>query len=212
MVNKIKLISIIISNQKSHQMAAPGGGDMNEIHTKMSKKIAQLTKVIYQLNTKNEDTESKLKHLQEKHKSELDAIQSGTVNQSELDELTIKFDQCKNQLAETNSRLNEERLAKSSHEKNIQILKSEVDIERSLREKIELEYSAAKNSWQLERKSIGDDQRKRSELERVEAARLAQVYLYNDFFLQHNYRKLPKTQYLKPRLKWNKCEPYTHSS
>ena len=162
-------------------MAAPGGGDMNEIHTKMSKKIAQLTKVIYQLNTKNEDTESKLKHLQEKHKSELDAIQSGTVNQSELDELTIKFDQCKNQLAETNSRLNEERLAKSSHEKNIQILKSEVDIERSLREKIELEYSAAKNSWQLERKSIGDDQRKRSELERVEAARLAQVYLYTDF-------------------------------
>ena len=193
-------------------MAAPGGGDMNEIHTKMSKKIAQLTKVIYQLNTKNEDTESKLKHLQEKHKSELDAIQSGTVNQSELDELTIKFDQCKNQLAETNSRLNEERLAKSSHEKNIQILKSEVDIERSLREKIELEYSAAKNSWQLERKSIGDDQRKRSELERVEAARLAQVYLYNDFFLQHNCRKLPKTQCLKPRLKWNKCEPYTHSS
>ena len=156
-------------------MPAPGGGDMNEIHTKMSKKIAQLTKVIYQLNTKNEDTESKLKHLQDKHKFDLDALQIGTVNQSELDELSFKFDQCKNQLAETNSRLNEERLAKSAQAKNIQILKSEVDIERSLREKVELEYSAAKNSWQLERKSIGDDQRERSELERVEAAKQAQV-------------------------------------
>ena len=41
----------------------------------MSKKIAQLTKVIYQLNTKNEDTESKLKHLQDKHKSEVEALQ-----------------------------------------------------------------------------------------------------------------------------------------
>ena len=48
---------------------------MAEVHTKMSKKIAQLTKVIYQLNTKNEDTESKLKHLQDKHKSEVEALQ-----------------------------------------------------------------------------------------------------------------------------------------
>ena len=157
-------------------MASPGGGD--DIHGKMSKKIAQLTKVIYQLNTKNEDTESKLKHLEHKHKSELDAARSDTVNRCELDELTIKFDQIKAELADSNGRLNEERLAKSSQLKNIQMLKSEIDIERSLREKIELEYSAAKNSWQLEQQARGErntDERKRAELERLEAARRAQV-------------------------------------
>ena len=165
-------------------MASPGGGD--DIHAKMSKKIAQLTKVIYQLNTKNEDSESKLKHLELKHKSELDAARSDTVTRSELDELSIKFDQIKAELAESNGRLNEERLAKSSSIKNIQMLKSEIDIERSLREKIELEYSAAKNSWQLEHQALGErntDERKRAELERIEAARRAQVKSHWFIFL-----------------------------
>merc|ERR1711892_1143322 len=160
----------------SQQMASPGGGD--DIHGKMSKKIAQLTKVIYQLNTKNEDAESKLKHLTLKHASELDAAQCDTVNRTELDELSVKFDRIKDELAQSNSRLNDERLAKTSHVKNIQMLKSEIDIEQSLREKIQLEYSAAKNSWQLEQQSLlserNTDERKRAELERLEAARRAQ--------------------------------------
>jgi hypothetical protein len=36
-------------------MAAKGGDLFPDLHHKMSKKIAQLTKVIYHLNTKNED-------------------------------------------------------------------------------------------------------------------------------------------------------------
>ena len=45
-----------------------------DLHQKMSKKIAQLTKVIYHLNTRNED-----------HQSELDAI--GFSHESETREL-----------------------------------------------------------------------------------------------------------------------------
>jgi Family with sequence similarity 184, A and B len=46
----------------------------SDLHQKMSKKIAQLTKVIYHLNTRNED-----------HQSELDAI--GLNHESETREL-----------------------------------------------------------------------------------------------------------------------------
>ncbi|GBG31470.1 Protein FAM184A [Hondaea fermentalgiana] len=41
------------------------------LHLKLCKKIAQLTKVIYHLNTKNEDHEASLKALSEQHESEL---------------------------------------------------------------------------------------------------------------------------------------------
>eukprot|EP00003_Mantamonas_plastica_P025012 TRINITY_DN4806_c0_g1_i5.p1 TRINITY_DN4806_c0_g1~~TRINITY_DN4806_c0_g1_i5.p1 ORF type:complete len:128 (+),score=15.96 TRINITY_DN4806_c0_g1_i5:3-386(+) len=46
----------------------------SELHLKMSKKIAQLTKVIYQLNTKNEDHEVELKGLADAYEHEIDEI------------------------------------------------------------------------------------------------------------------------------------------
>eukprot|EP00941_MAST-03F_sp_MAST-3F-sp1_P005126 g5126.t1 len=42
----------------------------------MSKKVAQLTKVIYHLNTRNEDNEAELDHLTRQHESELEQILS----------------------------------------------------------------------------------------------------------------------------------------
>ncbi|XP_036372506.1 protein FAM184B [Megalops cyprinoides] len=42
-----------------------------QMHTKMCKKIAQLTKVIYSLNTKNEEHEAALQSLRESHQEEL---------------------------------------------------------------------------------------------------------------------------------------------
>ena len=45
-----------------------------DLHHKMSKKIAQLTKVIYHLNTRNEDYEVEMKNLASKHESEMQEI------------------------------------------------------------------------------------------------------------------------------------------
>ena len=45
-----------------------------DLHHKMSKKIAQLTKVIYFLNTKNDDNEFKIKHLVGHYDNEIEEI------------------------------------------------------------------------------------------------------------------------------------------
>ena len=45
-----------------------------DLHHKMSKKIAQLTKVIYHLNTKNEDHQSEIDNLTQQHQNEVQQI------------------------------------------------------------------------------------------------------------------------------------------
>lgn len=45
-----------------------------DLHHKMSKKIAQLTKVIYHLNTKNEDHQTELEIIASNHQSEIQQI------------------------------------------------------------------------------------------------------------------------------------------
>nr|XP_039263770.1 protein FAM184A-like [Styela clava] len=54
------------------------GGDMQDMHLKMSKKIAQLTKVIYALNTKNDEHESALLAMKEAHEEETQQLLSET--------------------------------------------------------------------------------------------------------------------------------------
>ncbi|XP_029461816.1 protein FAM184B [Rhinatrema bivittatum] len=49
-----------------------------EIHMKMCKKIAQLTKVIYALNTKNDEHEASIHALKEAHQEEIDHITNET--------------------------------------------------------------------------------------------------------------------------------------
>jgi K+/H+ antiporter YhaU regulatory subunit KhtT len=49
-----------------------------DFHHKMSKKIAQLTKVIYALNTKNDDHEYQLKSLADTYESEIEEILQDT--------------------------------------------------------------------------------------------------------------------------------------
>uniref|UniRef100_A0A1I8GC72 FAM184 domain-containing protein n=2 Tax=Macrostomum lignano TaxID=282301 RepID=A0A1I8GC72_9PLAT len=46
----------------------------HEIHVKMSKKIAQLTKVIYALNTKNDEHEALVDALKKQHAAELEKV------------------------------------------------------------------------------------------------------------------------------------------
>ena len=48
--------------------------ESHEMHVKMSKKIAQLTKVIFSLNTKNEDFEEIIEGLKAKHNDELERV------------------------------------------------------------------------------------------------------------------------------------------
>ncbi|RUS81522.1 hypothetical protein EGW08_010692 [Elysia chlorotica] len=49
-----------------------------DMHLKMSKKIAQLTKVIYALNTKNDENEAIVQKLQEEHEEELQKVLAET--------------------------------------------------------------------------------------------------------------------------------------
>jgi uncharacterized protein (DUF3084 family) len=59
------------------------------MHFKLSKKIAQLTKVIYYLNTKNEDTGQRMKYISDAYELELqDTIRDG---EGVIQELQIKL-------------------------------------------------------------------------------------------------------------------------
>ena len=48
--------------------------NLTEIHNRMSKKIAQLTKVIYHLHTKNEENKSFTQALSKAHDKEIESI------------------------------------------------------------------------------------------------------------------------------------------
>ena len=97
-------------------VASPiGSGDQNElkeIHVKMSKKIAQLTKgknhkisfkiivlpqkscfpsVIYQLNTKNEDNDQKIKYLTETHAKQIEDLKTSSMKNSSPPEDSIEL-------------------------------------------------------------------------------------------------------------------------
>ena len=54
-----------------HKMA---DGVLPDLHHKMSKKVAQLTKVIYHLNAKNEEHDLELTQLADKYENEIDTI------------------------------------------------------------------------------------------------------------------------------------------
>ncbi|XP_078068859.1 protein FAM184A isoform X11 [Mustelus asterias] len=63
-----------------------------ELHLKMSKKIAQLTKVIYALNTKNDEHEAAIQALKEAHEEEIQQI----------------FDETKEKILQYKGKINEE--------------------------------------------------------------------------------------------------------
>ena len=66
-------------------MASAGGGGkpmevFPDLHHKMSKKIAQLTKVIYHLNTKNEDHAVEMEQFAANHQMEIQQILRDAAN------------------------------------------------------------------------------------------------------------------------------------
>eukprot|EP00951_Prasinocladus_malaysianus_P006916 scaffold49499_cov45-Prasinocladus_malaysianus.AAC.1 len=57
-----------------------GGGMMPDLQLRMSKKIAQLTKVIYHLNNKNEDHDMDLAEMADQYESEIETVLRDTAD------------------------------------------------------------------------------------------------------------------------------------
>nr|XP_026689809.1 protein FAM184A-like [Ciona intestinalis] len=68
---------------------APANTDMKDMHLKMSKKIAQLTKVIYALNTKNDEHEAAMNALKDAHEEETQQILAETA--AKIQQFRIKI-------------------------------------------------------------------------------------------------------------------------
>jgi hypothetical protein len=58
-------------------MAASRDDVIPDLHLKMSKKIAQLTKVVYHLNTRSDDHEYELQGVVDAYEQEIDEVRSG---------------------------------------------------------------------------------------------------------------------------------------
>ncbi|XP_012942605.1 protein FAM184A [Aplysia californica] len=95
-----------------------------DMHLKMSKKIAQLTKVIYALNTKNDENETVLQALREQHEEEIQQILADT----------------KQKVAVYKDRLDEE----SDHQATIEALQTRIAEHQSQQAAIEEQFSQYK--------------------------------------------------------------------
>ena len=67
-----------------------------DVHQKMCKKIAQLTKVIYHLNTQNEDYAFEIEESNRKHENEIQQI---------INDSAITFEKFKNSLEDQKSKV-----------------------------------------------------------------------------------------------------------
>ncbi|KAM9193878.1 protein FAM184B isoform 2-T2 [Mergus octosetaceus] len=111
-------------------------GCNKEIHMKMCKKIAQLTKVIYALNTKNDEHEASIQALRDAHEEEIQHILAETratilqyKSKAEEEQLLRKHIQALEIAVEQHKRLKEEALAE------LTLCKQQVE-ERELRTEV----------------------------------------------------------------------------
>ncbi|XP_067881548.1 protein FAM184A isoform X2 [Heterodontus francisci] len=102
-----------------------GAAEYNqELHLKMSKKIAQLTKVIYALNTKNDEHEAAIQALKEAHEEEMQQI----------------FDETKVKILQYKGKINEE----GELRKRIQSLEESVEQHEQMKQQALAEFEAYK--------------------------------------------------------------------
>ncbi|KAL5022300.1 hypothetical protein ScPMuIL_001455, partial [Solemya velum] len=84
-----------------------------DMHLKMSKKIAQLTKVIYALNTKNDENESLVQNLKDKHEEEIQQLLSETKNK-----VAVYQNQIDNHLSQSRRiEILEKRISENEHQR-----------------------------------------------------------------------------------------------
>lgn len=137
---------------------ATGSGDnrdaeLREIHQKMSRKIAQLTKVIYTLNTKNEDSEAKIKFIMQKHEDHL-AKQSPvqiTTSPPVDDALTVRLKDDNGRLETVVSQLQSQVTELKSDCSQLSVKQAE-----SLAE-IESTHQEQRSAWEAEKLSLVDE-------------------------------------------------------
>jgi chromosome segregation ATPase len=80
-----------------------------DLHLKMSKKIAQLTKVVYALNTKNDEQDSIVAYLKERHESEMQQLLRETKSRvNELQQRIEKYEEQKADMRNVDQRLRDE--------------------------------------------------------------------------------------------------------
>ena len=91
----------------------PDGFITQELHNKMSKKVAQLTKVIYHLNTKNDEYEQKMRYMDESTQKRMAAVEA------ECLETVARYRDEIRRLKDT-----------ASAEEQLNMLRAEVDAER----------------------------------------------------------------------------------
>ena len=72
--------TILIMSSKGGAPPPPNMEVFPDLHHKMSKKIAQLTKVIYHLNTKNEDHALEIEQINSNHQMEVQQILRDAAN------------------------------------------------------------------------------------------------------------------------------------
>ncbi|XP_062889928.1 protein FAM184A isoform X7 [Mobula hypostoma] len=117
--------------QQQHCSGGPAAGKVGsapeytqELHIKMSKKIAQLTKVIYALNTKNDEHEAAIQALKEAHEEEIQQI----------------FDETKEKILHYKSKINEE----VELRKKIQSLEESLEQHEQMKQQALAEFEAYK--------------------------------------------------------------------
>ena len=119
-----------------------------DLHHKMSKKIAQLTKVIYHLNTKNEDNQSMVESLKMQHQFEIEQL---VVDVGARMANTKEMGEIKKQLATQTAR-SESMQKKHAAEKQ----KTLADFEK-YKEVVSTREDKIVNDWQLKCDSMSED-------------------------------------------------------
>jgi len=124
--------------------------ELKEIHEKMSKKITQLTKVVYNLNTKNDEYSETMRKLKNNHKLELLAIASEMeAKLAKLKEKATNEIQVKERIKELENQLEHMLKEKVEFETKINHIKTEA--ESILNEKLKIQqdqYKILNNSVQ----------------------------------------------------------------
>ncbi|KAJ8339793.1 hypothetical protein SKAU_G00344260 [Synaphobranchus kaupii] len=105
-----------------------------QMHTKMCKKIAQLTKVIYSLNTKNEEQEAELLSMEEAHQEELQRVMDEAERRSRTEKA-------------------EEEVAggEADLRKRLQVLEGSLEDQRQLNSEMRAEFDAYREEVEEER-------------------------------------------------------------
>ena len=129
---------------------AGNGSDVTpDLHLKMSKKIAQLTKVVYALNTKNDEQDSIVGYLKERHESEMQQLLSETKSRvNELQQKIEKYEQQKADMRNLEQRLCEETEKRAKILKEFEMYKITVK-EKEENLQAESEIKASKSVKQL---------------------------------------------------------------